>query len=229
MRCRKVRSYLSAYCNDELSGRKKLAIDEHLSNCAVCRKEEAIYYSLNSARNDLGSIKVSNDFNTALLNRIARERFAETRTKAYLPQNPPILTWSKVIPAVASALVMVLVAISVFNGSLMNGNKQLLATNGLDNSYLTAQPTHNPNMTVNMNKNWSLDNQLAKTERVNTISNYLTKVGSFSGTNQNLATNVSAREEIPIPFVSTYYRVRPVIRVYIIPDNRSVKEGTGEY
>ena len=227
MRCRKVRSYLSAYCNDELSGRKKLAVDEHLSTCAFCRKEEAIYYSLNSSKNEIGTLKVSEDFNTELLNRIARERFAETRTKAYQPQNPPIFVWSKVVPALASAFVLLLVAIAVMSPSAI----QNIASNndGLDNSYLTVQPTDNPNMTVNMNKNWSLGNQLARTERINTISNNMTKVGSFSGAQQATMTNIRAKEKMTAPYISTYYNVRPVIRVYYIPKNTPVKEDSREY
>ena len=230
MRCQKVRSYLSAYCNDELSGRKKQVIDEHLSNCAGCRKEEAIFYSLSSSRNDLSQLTVSDDFNTKLLNRIARERFAETRTRAYQPKNAPSFSWAKVVPAVASAFVVVLVAFSVMYSGLGQGSQEMAVNNGhLDESYRTVQPTNNPNMTVNLHKNWSLDNQLARNERVNTISNTMTKAGSFSGQSQQLLTATKTNEQIQIPYNPNYYQVRKVFRVYIIPQNNSIEGGTEEY
>ena len=109
MRCQKVRSYLSAYCSGEIDGKKRLVIDEHLSDCAACRKEEAIYYSLNTVKSEIGSLKVSDKFNDNLLNRIAHERFAETRTKAYMPSRPPVLTWAKVLPSAITAVVAVVV------------------------------------------------------------------------------------------------------------------------
>ena len=46
MRCRRTRSFLSAYSNDELTGRQKRAVAEHLAECAECRREEAVYLRL---------------------------------------------------------------------------------------------------------------------------------------------------------------------------------------
>ena len=80
MRCRKARSYLSAYCNDELTDRTRLAVSDHLSTCSTCRKEEAIYRSMISSGAEIEGLKVDDDFNTRLLNRSAQERFAQTRT-----------------------------------------------------------------------------------------------------------------------------------------------------
>lgn len=226
MRCQKVRSYLSAYCNDELAGRKKLAVDEHLSTCALCRKEESLYNAMFTAKAEIGSLEVSNDFNNNLLNRIANERFAETRTKAYHPQRPPLMVWSKVVPAVVSAFVVVFALVTLFSGGIMSNRYNYASqNNNLDDSYLTVQPTNNPNMT----KNWSLDNHLARVERSNRISRNMMQAGSFSG-NQNLSlASVSSQNKRPIPYVTTYYHIRPVIRLYLVPQNDSVKGVAGEY
>lgn len=226
MRCQKVRSYLSAYCNDELAGRKKLAIDEHLSSCALCRKEESLYNAMFSAKDEIGTLKVSDDFNNTLLNRIANERFAETRTKAYLPQKPPLMVWSKVVPAVASAFVVVFALFSLFSID-MNTERDNFANQGnnLDDSYLTVQPTNNPNM----KKDWSLDNHLARVERSNRISRNMIQAGSFSGRQNMTLASASSQNKAPIPYTVTYYQVRPVIRLYLVPQNDSIKEVNGEY
>ena len=227
MRCQKVRSYLSAYCNDELAGRKKLAVDEHLSTCALCRKEESLYNAMFAAKDEIPSLQVSKDFNNTLLNRIANERFAETRTKAYHPQKPPLMVWSQVVPAVASAFVVVFTLFSLFSSGTLNTERDNYANqdNSLDNSYLTAQPTNNPNM----NKDWSLDNHLAKVERSNRISRNMMPTESFSG-NQNLSlASVTSGSNTQVPYVNSYYKVRKVIRLRLVPQADSIKEVNGEY
>ena len=161
MRCRKVRYFLSAYCKDELGGRRKLAVSEHLSHCSACRREEVIYRTLNDTKAEMPGFKVSADFNNKVMDRIARERFSETRTKAYLPKKAPVLAWGKAVPAFVSVCMVVLIAVSFMSGGLQDMNNGMMATsnNNVDDSYLTVQPTHNPNMTVNMNDNWSLNEQ----------------------------------------------------------------------
>ncbi len=226
MRCQKVRSYLSAYCNDELEGRKKLAVDKHLSSCALCRKEESLYNTMFAATTEVDSLHVSKDFNNLLLNRIANERFAETRSKAYHVQKPPLFVWSKAVPAVASAFVVVFTLFSLFShGPDTTRDNFAHQESSLDDSYLTAQPTNNPNM----NKNWSLDNHLARVERSNRISRNMMPAGSFSGGQNMSLASVHTKQKTPIPYVTTYYRIRPVYRVYIIPQIDSVKENHKEY
>ena len=226
MRCQKVRSYLSAYCNDELDGRKKLAIDEHLSDCALCRKEESLYLAMFTAKDEIGTIKVSNDFNNNLLNRIAHERFAETRTKAYHPQKPPLLVWSKVIPATVSAFVVVFTVFTLLynNGTFSDRDNFANLGNARDNSYLTVQPTNNPNM----NKSWSLDNHLAQVERSNRISRSMMPTNNFNS-QQNMSLTSVSSPSVAVPYVTTYHQVRPVIRLYIVPQNDSIKESHREY
>ena len=226
MRCQKVRSYLSAYCNDELAGRKKLAVDEHLSSCALCRKEESLYNAMVSAKGEIDTLQVSNDFNNVLLNRIANERFAETRTKAYHPQRPPLFRWSKVVPAVATAFVLIFTFVSMYStGTITEQQKITVQNNSLDNSYLTVQPTNNPNM----NKDWSLDNHMARVERSNRISRNMMPSGSFSS-QQNLSlASASSKEVRRVPYTSTYYQYRKIVRVYVIPQTDTSKELNKEY
>lgn len=228
MRCQKVRSYLSAYCRGELDGRRKLSIDEHLAECAECRHEEAVYLSINEASTKLTEIKVSADFNNSLLNRIAHERFAETRTNAYLPKEAPMFAWNKLVPAVASAAVVLLVAMSLFIGSNGENRGQLgfaeNTTNELD--YLTVQPTNNPNMTVNADKDWSFNRQMARSQRISNISNNIRPVSSFGSSETSMVRSASVDQ---IPFSSSYYRVTPVIRIYISTPSSSTQEASKVY
>ena len=107
------------------------------------------------------------------------------------------------------------------------GENQPIADNtGLDNSYLTAQPINNPNMTARLDKNWSFNNQLAKTERISQISNQLSNVGSFGATGH--VTDASVHSSKRIPYASNYYRVRPVVKAYISSNastSREVQQG----
>ena len=208
MRCRKVRSYLSAYSNNELTGRRLLVVREHLSTCAECRKEEAIYKSMRRAGKVLPDVPVSGDFNAWLLDRIAQERFTETRTRAYLPRTAPVVQWWKVVPAVTAAVLLVFFG---FNSLLpvLDRNPQQMAAGdeSLDNSYLTVQPTDNPNLEVDLNK------LLAKVERSDRIYQEMARRDGF-GALQPLETWVNVSASSQAPFVNDYYRIKPVIRVY---------------
>ncbi|MDH4155668.1 MAG: zf-HC2 domain-containing protein [candidate division Zixibacteria bacterium] len=229
MRCRKARSYLSAYCNDELTDRRRLAVNEHLSTCSSCRKEEAFQRSLRLAEKQLPRLAVSNDFNTRLLNRIAAERFAETRTKAYLPKRAPVLAWSKVVPAAAMTLVFLVMGVITFLPD-KNGDPGYIAAGDAatsDNRYLTVQPVNNPNMTINLDKDWSLNAQLARAERINRISDRITPAGSF-GLASNV-TQVSSRSIRPLPYVDHYFQVRSVVRIYKSTETSSAEEDLKTY
>jgi hypothetical protein len=231
MRCRKVRSYLSAYCNDELSGRQRLAVSEHLSTCSVCRKEEAFYKSLNDARSEIGELKVSDDFNAKLLNRIAQERFAETRTEAHLPKPAPRVTWGQLVPVVVTACLVLFISIVAVSPELKQEvGLMSSATSSLDDSYLTVQPVNNPNLAVPMQRGWSLNDELARVERVNTLTSSMTSsngfepLGSSSGLRQ-----VTSQASYRAPYVPDYFRVRPVVRVYGLPNGSAVQEGMKVY
>ncbi len=231
MRCRKVRSYLSAYCNNELGESGRLSVSEHLSTCLSCRKEAAIYISLNKARSETERLKVSDDFNAKLLNRIAQERFAETRTQAYLPSTAPSVFWGRAIPAFVAACLVIVVSVVVFSPGIWdNGGMISTVSNNMDDSYLTAQPTNNPNVTVNLDRRWSFSDQLARAERLSQLSNSMTEQ---SGSNWNVYSantkHVSTNTAYQIPYVPDYFRIRPVVRFYGAPSTTSVKEVTRVY
>lgn len=231
MRCRKVRSCLSAYCNDELSGSDRLAIAEHLSTCSACRKEAAIYNSINENRSEISELKVSNDFNVNLLNRIAQERFAETRTKAYLPRTAPRVVWGRAIPAFVTACLVLVVSVVM----LTPGAKQGIVpgasdSRSLSDAYLTVQPTTNPNLTVNLDQGWSLADQLARVERVSVISNRLSRADGFDWDDYSSGLRqASSHAGYRAPYAPNYYQVRPVVRIYGLPGASSVKEVTKVY
>lgn len=219
MRCRRIRSCLSAYCREELTPAQQLAVSEHLSTCPDCRREESEYRALLEAAVQVPSRKVSPDFTTQLFNRIAQERFAETRTKAYLPKRAPLVRWQVAAPVLASACVLALVAFTAFwpgvdqPGGMMAGvsDEQLPR-------HLTVQPTHNPNMTVSLEKDWSLAAQMARAERLNRLSQAVGAQVEFHGLGSSYgATNVAARNGAA-PYISDFYRIRPVLRDYQNPD-----------
>jgi len=231
MRCRKVRSYLSAYCNNELSGRLKPVISEHLSTCSACRREEAVYRSISEATKKLSALPLKDDFNNRLFNRIAQERFAETRTKAFLPRRAPVVLWRQVIPAFVTTSLLILLAFVAFSPSNMHqSDGDLIQQLALDDSYLTAQPVSNVQRTANLRKGWSLGDQLAWAERMNRLSNAIIRKGAWGGINRSSGLlTVSIQESTLVPFAMDYHRVRPVVRVYMSPESPSAKEAGRVY
>ena len=77
---------------------------------------------------------------------------------------------------------------------------------------MTVQPVNNPNLTA------SLDELLAKVERSNRISQALTHRGGFGAMyeqSQSQTLNVSTRQDYsPVPYMQSYNRMYPVIRIY---------------
>ena len=224
MRCRKVRSYLSAYSNDELDGRRLLAVREHLSTCSECRREEAVYRSIRKAGKVMPTAAtLSDDFNTRLLNRIAQERFTETRTKAYMPRTAPRVAWWKVVPSVASVLILVLLAYNTFFYShpwdINSGQSATAGSSNLDDAYLTAMPTNNPNMVANM------EALLAKVDRSDLISQTLTNHEGFGGYEfRNPGwTNVNYNQRMLAPYDQYFYNAKPIIRLYKVTTSNNIK------
>lgn len=228
MRWQKARSFLSAYCNDELSNRRKLKVSRMLQTSKTLQAEEQEYRAMQESLKQLRGTAVSGDFNNKLLNRIAQERFKETRTKAYLPKAAPLIRWSRAIPAVATATAALVMAFMVFGGPQSTGNSAGYAVNSGDNydAYLTAQPTNNPNVTVPLAKNWSLNQQMAAVERVRRLSEAMRPtLGGFdldNSMNHLAGARSSATQQIP--YVPNYYRVRPVLQLYISPQSTAGKE-----
>lgn len=229
MRCRKVRSFLSAYCRDEIEGRQRRQVSDHLLACRSCRTEETFYRNLSGASTEISSLKVSNDFNQKLLQRVAQERFAETRTKAYLVKEAPLFLWRKVAPVAATACVVVLAFIATMS-PVFDGDSPEYVNTGSADAYMTVQPTANPNMAVRLKDDWTLENQLAQAERIHRIRNSVIPASAFTqpGYADGLNWRVSSGSR-PAPFVANYFRIRPVVRVYVIPQPSTDKEGSHAY
>jgi len=185
MRCRRVLSYLSAYCRGELTGRRQRAVRDHLETCPECRREEAVYVEINKAMNRLPELRVSSEFNAKLLDRVAQERFRETRTKAYLPKKVPIFGHGKLIPAFASVC---LVLTFVFLGGLdilnrtdkpnVYADREQPAVE-LNDAYLTAEPQPERAYTQHTQANWIFKKKLAKANRMRNLMNRLASQNSF--------------------------------------------------
>lgn len=226
MRFRKVRSFLSAYCNDELSGKRHDAVREHIAQDESLQAEARVYGAIKKASEDLPEQKVSADFNASLLNRIAEERFAETRSRAYLPPaRVPAPRWLKVAPVLAVSMLVVVVGIGML-GPHVSFLRSDQSASTLDNRYLTAQPLNNPNATVPLPSNWSLDRELQRSQRINQIFSSMTSNHGFVRQRQfqtGLQT-VSVQRNGATPFVTTYYQVRPVLKVYEVNSTR--EDGT---
>lgn len=194
MRCRRVLSYLSAYCRGELTGRRRRAVRDHLDTCPECRREEAVFGEINKAMNRLPEFEVSPEFNSKLLDRVAQERFRETRTKAYLPKNIPIFGYGKLIPAFASVC---LVLTFVFLGGLdilnrtdkpnVYADREQSAVE-LNDAYLTAEPLPERAYKEHTKANWVFKKKLAKANRMRNLMNRLASQNSF-GTPYSYSTN----------------------------------------
>jgi len=229
MHCRKVRSLLSAACSDELDGRQQAVVKDHLASCLSCRKEASYYSSLRLAARELPKRTPSEDFNTRLLNRIAQERFQETRTHAYLPRRAPRLTWRTLAPVLVTAcLALVMVGNFLYGDKLFTPNTptSTLPT-PMDDRYLTAQPGNNPNLAVGLHQDWSLRKQLAQAERLEQISRGLANQYGFG--NLHLTSGTMTAGSVN-PAISPFFlRQQPVYRVYRLSGSSDGRGGSQAY
>jgi len=92
---------------------------------------------------------------------------------------------------------------------------------------MTVQPTNNPNLTHPMDKDWSLTNQMARAERINTITNRLGSRVGFGNQANQLASSTTRMQ--PAPYVIQYIRIRPVMRIYRSIDTSAGKEDSKTY
>lgn len=190
MRCQKVRYYLSAYYRGELSGGKRKAIAAHLKSCPACQQQEAAVREIAEASESLPEFRVSSDFNARLLNRIAAERFQETRNKAYFPKRVPIINWGRTIPVVATACFAVAFVLA---GGLRNlgiqkdsapayevASNNTAGTTGLNESYMTVQPdVDHRAFTQHAASGWAFQKQLAKANRIRGLMSSLASQKNF--------------------------------------------------
>jgi hypothetical protein len=161
------------------------------------------------------------DFNPRILDRVAKERFAETRTQAYMPKAAPSFVWRRLVPAVVSVFAVAVVAISLvsFPGGKPHDGSQ--SADGVDLSkndeYLRVHPLEN--RIAQLNPQWSLNNHLAQTDRMARVTNSMTQTAGFE--RRGALTGIQAEflfRDSRNPNTIYYYRVRPVIRV----DNQTV-------
>jgi len=206
MRCRKVRSLLSAACSEELDARQHAEVREHVASCPSCKREYAVYASIQEAAREIPDEPISDDFNARLLNRIAQERFAETRTKAYLPKRAPRFQWRSLVPVAVVAGLLAVVTLNVYQPSQEMSSSVPTASTPIhmDDRYLTAQPSSNPNLTVAMEGSWTLNQQLARTERLDQISQRLTSNRAF--VNQ-LTSGTMVRSQTIRPNLGRFFHV----------------------
>lgn len=229
MRCRKVRSLLSAACSDELDGRLQALVKDHVASCPSCRKEASYFSSLRLAAKELPKRALAEDFNTRLLNRIAQERFQETRTRAYLPHRAPRLTWRTLAPVLVTACLALVVV-----GNLLYADKSVTPNApastlpaSMDDRYLTAQPGNNPNLAAGLHQDWSLKQQLARAERLEEISRGLANQYGFG--NLHLTSSTSSAGSVNPAMSQFFLRQQPVYRVYRMNGGSDGRGGSQAY
>lgn len=228
MRCQKARSWLSAYSNGELIGRRLIAVGEHLSTCPSCRQEEQYYSALSQAGKQLPKRELSEDFNNILLNRVAHERFAETRTKAYLPKAAPVVQWGRVLPILVTACLALIATVMVSSYRLgPTGTGAGARTSDLDDSYLTVLPVAGKYDTHALNQQWSLSGQLDKSRRIERISHNVMRNDGFGGNDGMLLASVS--QPASGPCAVNHYRIRPVMKIYVVPGASTNREVVKPY
>lgn len=228
MRFRKARSFLSAYCSGELTGRKQEKVREQLARSESLRREEALFKSIKKACRELPLEKISDDFNARLLDRVARERFAETRTQAYMPKAAPAFSWWRAVPVTVTTVLALFMAAYLFVPMGEESGVHMADGSGnLDDSYLTVQPDHNPNIVCGFGQRVSLPELMAKVDRADEISNFLTSGRGFGEVDRTGGANWNASQaRTPLPYNRYHYTVRQVYRVTAPVTS---KEGNGVY
>ncbi|MBN2226748.1 MAG: zf-HC2 domain-containing protein [candidate division Zixibacteria bacterium] len=231
MQCRKVRSFLSAYSKGELEEAKRREISAHLEQCPECRREEAGFRDVFGALSKLPDARLSDDFNNRLLNRIADERYRETRTRAYLPKQAPAIGMRRMVPVVATFCLMLAFVLTggierllvPDDGGYMVA-QQDMGSGNMDDSYLTVQPAASRTFSQHASKHWNFDRQVARANRVRGYMNQLASSNTFADN----TTAWSTQGKLVLGHLglgpATTYRPRPIIRTYIAPQNDAVKE-----
>lgn len=217
MRCRKVRSFLSAFCREETSPALSAKIKEHLSDCGSCRREEAAYKSMKQLIVGLPRHSVADDFTARLFQKIGQAGFAEKKTKAYFPKRIPRMGMSRLAAVASVAVIILAMGIGLHlgdhfftpNGSQVIGPTATRTANSGDDRYLTVQPVDNPLL----NEHKSVSKMVAQYSRWRQFSERLREnagVRDMLGA-QNAAFASSQGLGANSPII-----VRPVVRDYLI-------------
>lgn len=229
MRCRKVRSFLSAYCREEISSPLTVKVQRHLEECPMCRREHEAVRSVQAMVKGTPGLKTSDGFSARLLNRVAQERFGETRSKAYLPGRAPRLGGLKLATITVTAMVVLALGVSFNMGDRLltpTGPQTILSSapsGGVldEDRYLKVQPTDNPLL----NEHKTISRMVAQYNRWREFSRSLR---SHSAAEQFAGGTVgtvmaSARSGD----VGSDFHVRPVVRNYLIVPSDQGSSTTG--
>jgi len=226
MRCRKVRYSLSTYFRGELPADKAAEVKQHISECASCRREaEAVSSVINLVRK-APSLKTSSDFNARLMERITSEGKAPAKSRAYLPRPIPRFNRMRLATITATAVVVFALALGVnFGDSLVGPSTSMTSgINGGDDVYMTIQPVNNPLLDerkslADVVKRYNRWREYSRSLRTSTVEQIIGGAGNAIMTSGRSATPVSAG-----------YRVRPVVRNYMmVPLNQTNSSGSETY
>jgi len=122
MNCRKARSYISAYYDEELSHSVNKELLQHIENCTSCQKEKLFIEQVRVGLKAIPNDELSTDFNDKLFARIySAPRTEETRLSAV----PSALVYRlrMLSPLMAAACVVFLLAwIGINQVSILNND-----------------------------------------------------------------------------------------------------------
>jgi len=224
MHCRRVRSFLSAYSKGELSEKRSRAIADHLRECPGCRSEEFAAREIDGVIARLSGPRVSSDFNARLLDKVAKERFNETRSKAYLPKRRvPVVNLTRVSAVVAAAC---FVFAFIFAGGIekimpTDDLQQIAETVPLNDDYETVQP---------QSEHWVFKEQLQRATRIKNLMDRVSGESQFNILTGQSGQNSYRRMVTPIPrqFFEMRINGMPYFNGTVLPETTMVREVNAE-
>jgi negative regulator of sigma E activity len=115
MKCQRVRTYLSAYCEETLPSDKAHELEAHIRNCKRCEQEKQFLEQILAAAKSLPQTTLPEDFNLQLMNRIYSEQGVPR--ESYL-EAEPLPFWRRPVrwvSAVATVAVCTLATVFVID------------------------------------------------------------------------------------------------------------------
>ncbi len=131
MNCRKARSYISAYYDEELSYSTKDELLKHVENCTKCQREMLFQEQVRAGVKSFPTEELTDDFNDRLFARI----YSAPRTEATrISSVPTVLSYrlKSIAPVFAAAGVIVIAAFLALSQFAFTGN-------GAGDSYVDTQ------------------------------------------------------------------------------------------
>jgi hypothetical protein len=117
MDCRKIEQLISPFLDGELTPAEALAVESHLTACAVCHQEYEELAQLSSAMAQIGAVLVPAPagFKDALMLRITEER-------VLIPVKKSVgfmQSWRQIVASAAAAVLLIFGAVSMNTGSII--------------------------------------------------------------------------------------------------------------